>query len=723
MKYIRENFNMSDVATVVASICRAGVRSRLGYLSQACSIATLLAMPAAQAIADEATQTPATVAQELDEVVVRATTIATKTDTPILQIPQSVQLIPLEVMQDQQSLGLADVVENVSGVQPWYAYGGSYDIFVIRGFLTSAANFRNGIRVPISRFDLANVDHVEVLKGPSSVLYGSADPGGLVNTVTKAPTAKAGYYIEQQAGSFGHYRTEAGASGPLNGDQTLLGRVDASYLNSKTFRDLSDNDRVFFSPTVSWIAGDSTRFNLSYEHMEDKLVYDSGIPAVGDRIADIPIERAFGTSGVQDVHKINLVDFSLSHEMSEAWSLAAGFVAYDARVEDNLFYAYADLGPGDELMDSYANYGSEKVSTDIAWLNLLGKFDTGNIRHKVLFGLEHNKLDLHEEFTDIYVATNNIFQPGPYNVGADYPLYETAPREFVFNQKLTSRGVFLQDELAIKDKVHLVLGVRYDELDSRMETTYYSPVYDVAERKDSSVSPRVGLVYQADNRLSFYGSYVESFGPSFNYDNFNRFPPATAKQFEIGAKKEFLEGRVLSTIALYDLTKGNIPTPDPNNPLNILLIGKATSRGVEVDVQGKVTGAFSILGSYAYSSTEIARDNVGNQGNRLPYAPLHQGSLSLKYDFRNGSVDGFSVGGGLYAATKRYGDLNNSYSDGSYARLDTFASYRATLGKSVMTARLNINNVTDVKYYNLRARWSNIPAEPRAVYGSIRFQF
>lgn len=136
----------------------------------------------------------------LPALTVRSSSVATKTDTPILLIPQAVQVVPQEIMQDQKAQGLSDVVENVSSVQPLYAWGGLYDVFIIRGFVNSAANFRNGIRIPTSKFDLANVDHVEVLKGPSSVLYGSADPGGLVNTVTKAPTAEPKFAIEQSVG-------------------------------------------------------------------------------------------------------------------------------------------------------------------------------------------------------------------------------------------------------------------------------------------------------------------------------------------------------------------------------------------------------------------------------------------------------------------------------------------------------------------------------------------
>jgi iron complex outermembrane receptor protein len=661
--------------------------------------------------------------QETEEVIVRATSVATKTETPILQIPQSVQVIPVIVMQDQQAQGLADVVENVSGVQTWYAIGGSYDTFVIRGFLNNAANFRNGMRIPLSRFDLANVEYVEVLKGPSSVLYGSSDPGGLVNTVTKLPTTTPTYSIEQQAGSYDHFRTEASASGPINEDHTLLYRIDFAYLNSETFRDLSDNDRVFVAPAFSWDYSPSTQFNLSWDHMDDKLVYDSGVPAVGDRIADIPIERAFGTSGIQDEHKNDLIDFNFTHQVNEALELKAGVVVYDAKVEDNLFYAFAILDDGDELMDTYAGFGSEDVSTDIAWLNLIGEFQTGSIGHRVLVGLEYNQLDVHEEFTDIYVDTNNIFQPGPYNVNADYALYETAPRLYIFNQDLTTRGIYLQDEVTLKENLHLVAGLRYDELDRRLETTYYSPTFDVAVRNDDSVSPRLGLVYQPNSQLSIYGSYVESFGPSFNYDTFNDFPPETAHQFELGVKKEFFDGQVLSTIAVYDLTKENIPTPDPNDPLNILLIGEANSRGVEFDVQGRVTDALSILGSYAYTTTEISRDNSGNEGNKLPYVPEHQGSIRLKYDVQNNSLQGLSIGGGVYAATDRFGDSANSYSDGSYTRLDLFATYRVQLAKSVMTVQLNVNNVTDTEYYNLRSRWSNIPAEPIAVFGSIRLEF
>ena len=660
---------------------------------------------------------------KLEEVIVRATSVGMKTETSILLIPQSVQVIPLEVMQDQMSQGVTDVVENVSGIQPWFGYGGSYDIFVIRGFLTSAANFRNGNRVPASKFDLANVARVEVLKGPSSVLYGSSDPGGLVNTVTKTPTMSPSFSIEQQFGSYGRFRTEASASGPLNEEQALLGRVDASYLTGETFRQQSDNERVFVAPAVSWDLGSSTRINLSYEYMNDKLVYDGGVPAVGDRIADIPVKRAFATSGEQDVHETHLVDANLSHDFNDSWTLTAGAFSNHSTVDWNLFYGYSQMEFGDELQDTYANYGAEKLTTEIAWTNLAGEFDTGSISHQVLLGAEYNQLDLHTEFIDLYVATNNVFQPGPYNLGADYDLYDTAPRDFVFNQKLKSKAVFFQDEIGLNEKLDLIVGLRYDHIQSDMNTSYYSPIYDVANRTDSKVSPRVGLVYQTDNNLSFYASYIKSFGPSFNYDSFNRYPPAEAKQYEIGAKKEMFGGKLLATLAVYDLIKGNIPTPDPNNPLTTLLIGEAESQGVEIDIQGKVNSTFSVLASYAYDLAEIAKDTAGNQGNRLPYAPRHQGSLSLKVEPQGGALNGASFGGGLFGATKRYGDLDNSYSDGSYVRLDLFAAYQMQLGEKTVTTRVNLNNVTDVEYYTLRARWSNMPVEPRAIYGSVRVQF
>jgi iron complex outermembrane receptor protein len=180
---------------------------------------------------------------------------------------------------------------------------------------------------------------------------------------------------------------------------------------------------------------------------------------------------------------------------------------------------------------------------------------------------------------------------------------------------------------------------------------------------------------------------------------------------------------MISTIALYDLTKENIPTPHPTDPTITLSIGEANARGLEIDVLGNISQSLSIMGSYAYTSTEITVDNSGNEGNNLPYVPDHQGSLRVKYVFQNESLRGFSVGGGVYAATERFGDPANSYSDGSYARLDLFGAYRMKLSKSVMTAQLNINNVTDTEYYYLRARWSNSPAEPLNVVGSIRLDF
>lgn len=190
--------------------------------------------------------------------------MSSKTDTPIMQTPASIQVIPKSVLHDQQAYRLQDVLKNVSGVQTYHGYGGMYEQFVLRGFLQSTLNYRNGIRVPFTKFDLANVERVEVIKGASAMLYGFGDPGGMISTVTKQPSSEPYYSIEQRFGSYDFFRTEASATGPLSKEHGLNYRVDFSYLDSGSFRQFMGNDRVFFAPTLSWQA---THDTLSLIHI------------------------------------------------------------------------------------------------------------------------------------------------------------------------------------------------------------------------------------------------------------------------------------------------------------------------------------------------------------------------------------------------------------------------------------------------------------------------
>lgn len=655
---------------------------------------------------------------------------ATRTDTPIFDTPVSLQVVPQGVIRDQQAFRLQDVVKNVSGVQQRFS-GGGVDSFIVRGFELGETKYRNGVRIPELNPDFANVQQVEILKGPASTLYGRTEPGGLINLVTKKPSAESSYSIEQRFGSYDFYRTEANATGALTKDESLLYRVDFSYLDSKSFREHGFRDRVFVAPAVTWKPLESTEFNLTVEYHNEDRVYDSGIPAIGNKIASIPITRQFDTPGLNDEHESILVDFNWSHQFNEDWKIQNGMTAMYYDQEWNETYT-SGLENDNRSLRRNAWFGERERDLYAVYLNLTGKFETFGVKHSVLLGGDFYNDHATSFATDNFIgSTVDILKPVfPSNL--NLAQYDNLPLSFFRDQqggyfedrKDTWYGVYFQDQLSFfDDTLHIMGGGRYDWATIESENAYFTPLSS-SKNSDSQFSPRVGITYQPWNWLSVYGNYIESFGANNGSSTTGQtFDPQTAEQFEAGFKTEFFDGRFSSTLAYYHLTKNNVLTPAPNNSNFRVPIGEARSQGIELDVSGQLTDGLSMIASYAYTDAKITKDNSGNQGNRLPYVPEHSGSLWLKYDFQQASLQGFSTGIGVFAAGKRFGDAANSYQDGSYARLDLFGAYRQKIGETHLTAQLNVNNVTGTEYFVLRDRRRNLPAEPLTVMGSLRLEF
>jgi len=197
----------------------------------------------------------------------------------------------------------------------------------MRGFLQSPVNYRNGIRIPLTKFDLANVERVEVLKGASAMLYGFGDPGGIISATTKQASSTPYYSLEQRFGSYDFFRTEASATGPISKDNGLDYRLDLSYLNANSFRQLVSNDRIFFAPSMTWQVTDDTKLSLTFEHYDENLVYDSGIPAFGNQLAKLNRSKTYTQPGNVDVHSNNLIDFRIDHRINDNIKINAGTVA------------------------------------------------------------------------------------------------------------------------------------------------------------------------------------------------------------------------------------------------------------------------------------------------------------------------------------------------------------------------------------------------------------
>jgi iron complex outermembrane recepter protein len=667
---------------------------------------------------------------------------ASKTDTPVMETPASIQVIPKSVLHDQQAFRLEDVIKNVSGVQTQHSFGGDYETFIMRGFKLSEANYHNGIRIPATKFDLANVERVEVLKGTSAMLYGLGDPGGFISTVTKQPSSTPYYSIEQRFGSYDFYRTEASATGPLSKEHGLNYRMDLSYLDANSFRDAIDRDRIFFAPTLSWDVSPDTKLTLMYEHFDENNSYDSGTPAFGTGLANIPRSRSFMQQNLTNTNTNDLIDFRIDHRFNDNIKLNAGSAySHNQKNWETVYLGgvVEELDPTDpskKIGDVKRNYwfGPEKLNSWTSFINGTFDFETYGVKHKVLLGGEYftNNLDYH--VANGVIDTINIFDSKRPNTISEAQLnqFRNGAVAFDVSTETTTKAIYLQDQMTFLDKFHIMGGFRYDWVERDQNLNYWddpnTPNINEAidSRSDDYVSPRVALLYEATDWLSVFGSFSESFGPAFDYDNggpklLGLFP---STQYEGGLKTQFYDGKLTANLAYFDLER----TQFFNNngfPLTASFPFKGHSNGVELDVQGQVYDGLSLIGTYAYTNTEIVEDKEDptNVGNRLPYAPVHQGSLWLKYDVNYGLLKGLSFGAGVYTAGERFGDTANSFSDDAYARLDLMAGYKKKLGDMTLTTQLNINNVNDAEYFNLRRRRNNLPAEPLTVMGSIKLEY
>ncbi|ASF44776.1 TonB-dependent siderophore receptor [Methylovulum psychrotolerans] len=697
-------------------------------------------------------------------------TAATKTDTPLIETPVSVQVVPRVVMDDQKSVTVKDALENISGVRPQPTLGNDVG-FLIRGF-RQPKFFRNGLvangtnaNFP-SFFDTANIERLEVLKGPASILFGRIEPGGLINLTTKKPRDIAYYSLEQQFGSYDFYRTQWDATGPVTKNGKVLYRFNGSNLNSNSFRDFIFKDRVMADASLTWRATDATDFTVEVEGIDQDYQADYGIPVVGTRPAAIPVSRSFGDPNdpVDHASKVNL-NTELTHRFNESWIFHNRFLMQRTNSAETFINPAPAFGKAlNEItgeMQRNIFFQSQDTESYATNLDLTGKFQFGLTRHEILVGYDYLRSFTKYHTQGFYDTANsalniNIYNPGP-SYGIDPALFtstllnteplDTGSNFSVFKDQW--HGVYFQDHIVLWDKWHVLGGGRYDWTETG---TAYRESFAVADnalshsspsiiRKNEGFSPRVGLLYQPLNWLSVYGNWTTSFGASNGISSTGAtFAPQIGEQFEAGFKTEWFDKRLFATIAYYHLTKENLLAPDLSTPdLNdSVAIGKQRSQGLELDVSGQLTEEVSMIGNYAYTDAQIITDTRklnghlnGYEGNRLPNVPKHSGSLWLKYDIkRYVPLRGVSFGVGAYAVGQREGDNENSFQLPGYVRLDAFTAYHWKVGGMKWTAQLNVRNLLDKTYYestdpnlNLSPRLSVYPGSPLFVMGSIRLEY
>ncbi len=667
-------------------------------------------------------------------------TSAMKMDTPIMQTPVAVQVVTRQTMDDQQAITIADsIMANSSGVQPYASY---FEQYKVRGFTTFL--YRNGLQQFAQNYlDTSNVQSIEVLKGPAAILYGRVEPGGIIDIVTKRPLETPYYSVQEQVGSYGLTRTTVDATGPLTADKSLLYRFNGDYYREDSFRDFVNDRQVFLAPTISWRPIEQFKINVDFEYQHRVYVDDYPLfPAVGGAPAQIPVSRYLQQPGVlsnpPNEFDKKLIAYDWKWDFMPDWSLTnrLSYTNSVFRTADSGSYSFNPVtGIMSTAIFNYPGYDQQELATNV---DLKGKLVTGPLQHSLLLGYDHF----------IYVwPLQNFFSSNTENINIYYPtyaplqnLYANAPGLWSV-QRQKWDGLYGQDMIsAFDDRVHLLLGGRFDWSRTGATTQYANPYVAQAsfrDRYDHGFSPRIGLLVQPLPWLSLYGNFTQSLGANNGTTASNTvvLPPQKGLQWEGGVKAEFFDKRLSASIAYFDITKTNITEPDPTNPNNVLLVGKVRSQGLEFDLTGRVNANWSVIANYTHDDVRVVqgveRPNYATEitteqaiaGNVMPGSPRNYGNLWVKYE-ADGAFKGLSVAGGVTAVSSQFGDYANSFTLPSYALLNGMISYQFKYNGYTITAQLNAKNLTDTRYFSSAAnRTTIIPGAPQTFIGSLRLEF
>ena len=640
-------------------------------------------------------------------------TTATKTDTPLRDIPQSIQVIPRQIIEDQKTTRLRDVLQNVSGVTPGAGYQNSFDRVRIRGF-TQETTFRDGIRDNFPSTDFANVERVEVLKGPASVLFGQTEPGGIVNLVTKQPLSDPYYNVDLNVGNYAFYRSALDLSGPLNTDKTLLYRLNVAYENAGSFRDFISSQNIFVAPVITWKLSKNTDLNLFFEYDNRDYKPDRGVLAIGDRPGSVPISRFFGEPSINEGTATNYkFGYNLEHRFSRDWQLHQT-LSTNIRKSDEIRVQVDELqADGRTATRDIANFGGTTQEDYRLQTDVIGNFKTGTISHKLLFGVDLNRYtDVSNGFTNGSFASIDIFNP-VYFVPITRP---TTP--YIVQNFTDTLGFYLQDQVTIADNLKLLLGGRFDPVSILQKDLV---AQTATNDNNSAFTPRVGIIYQPTPSVSLYASYAESFVPQYGRSRDNSpFTPERSKQYEVGVKGELFDGKLSATLAAYHLTKSNVLTTDPIDSNYSIQVGEQTSKGVELDIVGQITPGWNVIATYGYTDARVTRDNDLPVGNRLQNVAENTASLWTTYELQQGKFKGLGFGLGLYYVGDRPGEIDKSLILPSYFRTDAALFYK----QDNWRVGLNFKNLFDINYYlETQGRDIVYPGDPFTVIGSVSFTF
>ena len=648
-----------------------------------------------------------------------------------LETPQKVDQIPEEIIEDRADRTVGEALENISGVTSGRSPTSSIALTpIIRGF-ESTNILRNGMRDDTQRFFggiTTNLERIEVLKGPASIMFGQGNLGGTVNLVTKVPQPESLFSFEFRSGENELYRPEVDVTGPLNEDGSLSYRLAASFETGKTFKDFEIIDeRVLMAPSFRWDISDRTQMIVEAEYIKERTRgIAPELPAVGTVVRNpnedfegpLPIERNLGEPGlVESFGYVSRAGYRFKHEFSDNWTFKNEFLAAFGRVPEgdgSIFILPVSLDRDLRTLNRFLTENPSKADNFTVNNTLVGTFKTWDIQHRLLIGYEYAEEQTEDVLFFSQIDPIDIYNPRYRPGSADQPITFQD-----FQSHLNASGLYFNHQITFFDRLILAGGGRFDYTDVTFNDFLREETLQI---NNQVFSPRVGVIYKITDSISLYGSFARSFEPvigqSFKGEVFD---PERGKQYEIGAKALFLDGKISFSFAVYDLIRTNQLEQDPENAGFQIQIGEQRSTGFEMDLIGEISPGLNLIGTYSYTDAFVSDDlREAFNGNKLPNVPLHAASLWTTYNFQAGFLEGLGFGFGLHYQDERQGDLDNSFVLPAYIRTDAAIFYRV----GDVRIAFNFKNILDHEYFEgARSRVRVNPAAPFTFQGTIFWSF
>lgn len=691
-------------------------------------------------------------AQTLKEVVVQAgknytkepTTAINRLDIKSIENPQSVQVINQELIKDKQIQTVGEAIKLMAGVNAFSS--SQYSDYVMRGFRGAPGNFAyNGVRGDFYQFDQAaltyNIESIEAIKGPASVLYSAGNPGGVINHVTKKALVAPRYELQYTFGSFNQNRLLADATGAITKNKKLLYRMIVGYENTGQLDENLKIKNIFIAPQLHYNFSDKTSINYEFNFANDNrtMGFNRGTPAqYNPATNDWTLDKFPNYKSIIDPNGTAIRN-TMSHQLTFKHSFNDNikFTTLYRGLTSKTFQG--DLSPGawgvgatNDSIPLENRYWNESLFNNqlSSFLNI--KFTQDKfIKNNLVIGIDANLGGRTAEFATLgerYVSVlNPEFGWGFYNQSDVNNNMASASYQSGWNEKTLLLAGYFQNQMSIGKKIKLLLGGRFES--HNFNTDYFDLITKAETSRDSlnatQFLPRAGIVYNPNESTAIYYGYSQGFIPQYgsNTSAGGPFPPEKSRQHEIGIKKEWLNQRLITTLAFYHIQKYDVLAPDPTdtNGVRLIQIENVYSKGVELSVQGKITKGLDLIFNYSYNEARTPGDAGYDYfpAGWFPNAPNTNINLWAKYTVNDGKLKNLGIGAGFNYLSKR-----TTYTPGF--EIPEFTTVDAALSYKIKGLNLsaNIYNITNTKYWNGAYGPSNLwPGNPRSFRLTVGYVF